>query len=80
MSSVTPLIVTHPCALVRDGLPPILAKSPFRPISVAIRGGREHMDESRIRGVTLLHCRFLGQRSLSLISNVMTSHFNRLFG
>jgi two-component system nitrate/nitrite response regulator NarL len=34
MSSVTPLIVTHPCALVRDGLPPILAKSPFRPVHI----------------------------------------------
>ena len=34
MSSVTPLIVTHPCALVRDGLRPILAKSPFRPVHI----------------------------------------------
>jgi len=34
MSSVTPLIVTHPCALVRDGLRPILAKSPFRPVNI----------------------------------------------
>jgi two-component system nitrate/nitrite response regulator NarL len=34
MSSVSPLIVTHPCALVRDGLRPILAKSPFRPVHI----------------------------------------------
>ena len=34
MSSVTPLIVTYPCALVRDGLRPILAKSPFRPVHI----------------------------------------------
>jgi two-component system, NarL family, nitrate/nitrite response regulator NarL len=34
MSSVTPLIVTHPCALVRDGLRPLLAKSPFRPVHI----------------------------------------------
>ena len=34
MSSVTPLIVTHPCALVRDGLRPVLAKSPFRPVHI----------------------------------------------
>jgi two-component system, NarL family, nitrate/nitrite response regulator NarL len=34
MSSVTPLIVTHPCALVRDGLRPILAKSPFRLVDI----------------------------------------------
>ena len=34
MSSATPLIVTHPCALVRDGLRPILAKSPFRPVHI----------------------------------------------
>jgi two-component system, NarL family, nitrate/nitrite response regulator NarL len=34
MSSVTPLIVTHPCALVRDGLRPILVKSPFRPVHI----------------------------------------------
>ncbi len=34
MSSVTPLVVTHPCALVRDGLRPILAKSPFRPVHI----------------------------------------------
>jgi two-component system, NarL family, nitrate/nitrite response regulator NarL len=34
MSNLTPLIVTHPCALVRDGLRPILAKSPFRPVHI----------------------------------------------
>jgi two-component system nitrate/nitrite response regulator NarL len=34
MSCVTPLIVTHPCALVRDGLREILSKSPFRPIHI----------------------------------------------
>ena len=34
MSSVTPLVVTHPCALVRDGLRPIFAKSPFRPVHI----------------------------------------------
>jgi two-component system, NarL family, nitrate/nitrite response regulator NarL len=34
MSNVTPLVVTHPCALVRDGLRQILAKSPFRPIHI----------------------------------------------
>jgi len=28
----TPLVVTHPCALVRDGLHQIFAKSQFRPI------------------------------------------------
>ena len=31
MSSVTPLVVTHPHALVRDGLQKILSKSSFRP-------------------------------------------------
>jgi two-component system, NarL family, nitrate/nitrite response regulator NarL len=34
MSSVTPLVVTHPCALVRDGLREILSKSPFRPTHI----------------------------------------------
>ena len=34
MSSVTPLVVTHPCALVRDGLREILGKSPFRPTHI----------------------------------------------
>jgi two-component system nitrate/nitrite response regulator NarL len=34
MSSVTPLVVTHPCALVRDGLHEILGKSPFRPTHI----------------------------------------------
>ena len=34
MSTLTPLIVTHPCALVRDGLRSILAKSPFRPVHI----------------------------------------------
>ena len=29
-----PLVVTHPCALVRDGLRQILAKSPFRPVRI----------------------------------------------
>jgi two-component system nitrate/nitrite response regulator NarL len=31
MSTITPLVVTHPCALVRDGLREILSKSHFRP-------------------------------------------------
>jgi two-component system, NarL family, nitrate/nitrite response regulator NarL len=34
MSSTTPLVVTHPCALVRDGLREILGKSPFRPVHI----------------------------------------------
>ena len=34
MSSTTPLVVTHPCALVRDGLREILSKSPFRPVQI----------------------------------------------
>jgi len=34
MSSVTPLVVTHPCALFRDGLSKILSKSPFRPVHI----------------------------------------------
>ena len=34
MSSVTPLVVTHPCALVRDGLREILSKSPFWPTHI----------------------------------------------
>ena len=34
MSCVTPLVVTHPCALVRDGLREILSKSPFRPTHI----------------------------------------------
>src|SRR5262245_24862963 len=34
MSSVTPLVVTHPCALVRDGLRKILGKSHFRPVQI----------------------------------------------
>ena len=34
MSSVTPLVVTHPCALFRDGLSKILSKSPFRPMHI----------------------------------------------
>ncbi len=34
MSSVTPLVVTHPCALFRDGLRKILSKSPFRPVHI----------------------------------------------
>jgi two-component system, NarL family, nitrate/nitrite response regulator NarL len=34
MSSVTPLVVTHPCALFRDGLREILSKSPFRPVHI----------------------------------------------
>ena len=34
MSSVTPLVVTHPCALVRDGLRQILSKSTFRPTHI----------------------------------------------
>ncbi len=34
MSNATPLVVTHPCALVRDGLRQILAKSPFRPLHI----------------------------------------------
>ena len=34
MSSTTPLVVTHPCALVRDGLREILSKSAFRPVHI----------------------------------------------
>ena len=34
MSCVTPLVVTHPCALVRDGLREILSKSTFRPTHI----------------------------------------------
>jgi len=34
MSSVTPLVVTHPCALFRDGLSKIFSKSPFRPVHI----------------------------------------------
>lgn len=34
MSSVTPLVVTHPHALVRDGLQKILSKSSFRPTHI----------------------------------------------
>ena len=34
MSSVTPLVVTHPHALVRDGLRGILSKSSFRPTHI----------------------------------------------
>ena len=34
MSSVTPLVVTHPHALVRDGLREILSKSSFRPTHI----------------------------------------------
>jgi two-component system, NarL family, nitrate/nitrite response regulator NarL len=34
MSSVTPLVVTHPCALFRDGLSKIFSKSPFRPVYI----------------------------------------------
>ena len=34
MSSVTPLVVTHPHALVRDGLRKILSKSSFRPTHI----------------------------------------------
>jgi two-component system nitrate/nitrite response regulator NarL len=34
MSGVTPLVVTHPCALVRDGLREILSKSTFRPTHI----------------------------------------------
>ena len=34
MSCVTPLVVTHPCALVRDGLREILSKSSFRPTHI----------------------------------------------
>ena len=30
----TPLVVTHPCALVRDALQNILNKSPFRPLHI----------------------------------------------
>ena len=30
----TPLVVTHPCALVRDGLHQIFAKSQFRPVQL----------------------------------------------
>ena len=30
----TPLVVTHPCALVRDALHGILTKSPFRPVRI----------------------------------------------
>src|SRR5262245_40846190 len=35
MSSVVPTIVTHPCALLRDGLRQILGSSRFRPIHLA---------------------------------------------
>jgi two-component system, NarL family, nitrate/nitrite response regulator NarL len=34
MSSVTPLVVTHPSALFRDGIRKILSKSPFRPVHI----------------------------------------------
>ncbi len=34
MSSPIPLVVTHPCALVRDGLREILSKSSFRPVHI----------------------------------------------
>jgi hypothetical protein len=32
--SSTPLVVTHPCALVRDALHGILSKSQFRPLHI----------------------------------------------
>jgi two-component system, NarL family, nitrate/nitrite response regulator NarL len=37
----TPLIVTHPCALVRDGLPKIFANSQFRPIRLLSKFSEE---------------------------------------
>src|SRR6478672_5316540 len=42
--SSTPLVVTHPCALVRDALLRILAKSRFRPVRIlpTLDGGAEN--------------------------------------
>ena len=44
MSSSTPLVVTHPCALVRDALCHILTKSQFRPVRIlsTLDGGAEY--------------------------------------
>ena len=74
--SSTPLIVTHPCALVRDALLRILAKSRFRPVRIlpTLDGGAENYLGSGGICIWLLGVRECASTTNELVRRVVAAN------
>src|SRR6476619_583113 len=73
--SSTPLVVTHPCALVRDALRRILTKSQFRPVRTlpTLDGGAENYLGSAGICIWLLGVREYGSTTNDLVRRVVAA-------
>jgi two-component system, NarL family, nitrate/nitrite response regulator NarL len=74
--SSTPLVVTHPCALVRDALLRILAKSRFRPVRIlpTLDGGAENYLGSAGICIWLLGVRECASTTNDLVRRVVAAN------
>src|SRR6478752_6030899 len=74
--SSTPLVVTHPCALVRDALRRILTKSQFRPVRIlpTLDGGAENYLGSAGICIWLLWVRERASTTNDLVRRVVAAN------
>ena len=74
--SNTPLIVTHPCALIRDALCHILTKSQFRPVRIlpTLDGGAENYLGSAGICIWLLGVREYASTTSDLVRRVVAAN------
>ncbi len=74
--SSTPLVVTHPCALVRDALCHILTKSQFRPVRIlpTLDGGAENYLGSAGICIWLLGVRECASTTNDLVRRVVAAN------
>src|SRR6476661_7310424 len=72
----TPLVVTHPCALVREALRCILAKSQFRPVRIlpTLDGGAENYLGSAGICIWLLGVREYASTTNDLVRRLVAAH------
>ena len=74
--SSTPLVVTHPCALIRDALCHILTKSQFRPVRIlpTLDGGAENYLGSAGICIWLLGVREYASTTNDLVRRVVAAN------